>query len=172
MVALRDSLYQVRTQLEDRVKAIAPAYANLVYPETVNAEQVQSILNKEEVLVSYFTGFSKTFAFIQTPTVLEVIDLDASDSLSTLIDQFRSSFIPQQKAILTSQTPNRLQQNILNQQFFQLSSQLYQKLWAPLDSTGLLEGKEVILVPDGFLNYLPFELLVKDAEQQLYKNYQ
>ena len=172
LVALRDSLYEARVRLKDQVKAIAPEYANLVYPETVNAEQVQSILDKEEVLVSYFTGVSKTFAFMQTPTDLEVIDLGASDSIQPLIDRFRRDFIPQQKAILTSEISNRFQQAKLNQQFYQLSSQLYQKIWAPLDSTGLLGGKEVILIPDGFLNYLPFELLLKDTIQKPFQGYQ
>ena len=172
LAILRDSLYQVRTQLEDQVKSTAPEYANLVYPETVTSEQVRLILDKEEVLVSYFTGGLKTFAFIQTPTDLQVIDLGASDSIQPLIGRFRRDLIPQQKAILTSETPNRFQQAKLNQQFYQLSSQLYQKLWAPLDSTGLLEDKEVILVPDGFLNYLPFELLVKDTIQKPFQDYQ
>ena len=49
---------------------------------------------------------------------------------------------------------------------------MYQKIWAPLDSTGLLKDKEVILVPDGFLNYLPFELLVRDSTQKSFQDYQ
>ena len=89
-----------------------------------------------------------------------------------MVEQFRNDFIPQQKAIVTSPVPNRLLQAKLNQQFYNLSSQLYQKLWAPLDSTGLLKDKKIILVPDGFLNYLPFELLVKDTTQQDFQDYQ
>ena len=170
-VAFRDSLYKVRTKLDGQVKLDAPEYSNLVYPETITSEEIQSILSKEEVLVSYFTGQINTFAFIQTPTELQVLDLGPSHTLSLLIDQFRSDFIPQQKAIITSKTPNRLRQNKLNQQFFQLSTQLYQKLWAPIDSTGLLKDKKIILVPDGFLNYLPFELLVKDTVKKDFQDY-
>ena len=94
-----------------------------------------------------------------------------SDSLSFLVEEFRSEFVSQQKTVFTAKTSNRLKQAKLDKQFFQLSSQFYQKLWAPLDSKGLLKDKEIILVADGFLNYLPFELLIKDTIQKPFQDY-
>ena len=172
LLSQRGSLYQFRTQLQHKIKVTAPEFANLVYPQTINSQEIQSTIQEYEALISFFAGQINTFAFIQTSSELQVIDLGPSESLSHLVKQFRNDYIPRQKAILTSEPPNRLQQSWLNKRFFQLSSQLYQKLWAPLDSTGLLKGKEIILVPDGFLHYLPFEILVKDRLQKKHQYYQ
>ena len=168
----RDSIYLKLIELEDLNRVTEAEYTNLVYPEAIDAEQVQIILQKNEVLVSYFSGFLRSYAFLLSPNDLQVIDLGPSDSLKIIVEQFRNDFIPQQKAIVTSPVPNRLLQAKLNQQFYNLSSQLYQNLWAPLDSTGLLKDKKIILVPDGFLNYLPFELLVKDTVKKDFQDYQ
>ena len=172
IIQLRDSLYSIQSRLKEKVKAISPGYANLIYPETVNSEQVKSILSDNEVFISYITGDLNTFAYVLTHSELFMVGLGRSDSLIHLIKEFREDYIQQQKAILTADQSNRFLQAKLNQRFFQVSKQLYQRLWAPLDSIGVLDGKNVILVPDGFLNYLPFELLVKDSVQQDFQGYQ
>ena len=174
LISQRDSINSIRIGLQDQIKTQAPEYANLIYPETVTSKQIQSILNQEEVIVSYYIGDLNTYTFIITNSKLVVIDLGATEDLSSLIEKFRDKLLPQQRAYLTSRTQSRLKLKGLNKQFFQLSHQLYQKLWAPIESTGLLsKNKKVFLVPDGYLNYLPFELLIKDTEQkELYKDYQ
>ena len=105
---IRDSLYKAATELKDRIKVLVPEYANLLYPETVTSEQVQSILNREEVLVAYFTGDLRTFAFIQTSKESQVIDLGSSDDIRPLINQFKNDFIPQQKSYLNLQNTEPL----------------------------------------------------------------
>ena len=167
----RDTLYEMREEIEDQIRVFAPEFTDLVYPQTIDDSKLQSILHKDEVVVSYFVGQQTSYAWIITPFLIEMIDLDPTYSLETLVERFRNDFINLQKATTISSTPNRLKQAKLNQQFFQLSSQLYQKLWAPLDSSGLLKDKKIILVPDGFLNYLPFELLVKDTVNKDFQDY-
>ncbi len=165
----RDQLYENWQELKDQMKLEAPEYASLVYPQTIECRQLQSILEKEEVVVSYFTGHLQTYVFVITPSTIQMIDLGRSDSLNQLVEDFRTEFILSQKASIERNDP--LAQLNLDRQFFDLSHRLHQKLWSPIDSTDLLKGKNVILIPDGFLNYLPFDLLIKDSRQKAYQDY-
>ncbi|MEO1519109.1 MAG: CHAT domain-containing protein, partial [Bacteroidota bacterium] len=48
---------------------------------------------------------------------------------------------------------------------------MYESIWEPIEQSKLVKGKELILIRDGLLNYLPFELLVRDGIQQDYRDY-
>ena len=166
---VRDSLLREKKELDDRIRVIAPEYANLIYPETVDERQVQKVLKDKEVVISFYAGFHKTFAFIITSNQLKMIDLGPSDNLNQMINQFRVEYLETQKEGLVS--GSLLLQKRSEKIFFHLSRQLYKYLWEPLEATGLLTGNKIILIPDGFLNYLPFELLVNDVEQKTYSEY-
>ncbi|MEO1519108.1 MAG: hypothetical protein AAFV95_29345, partial [Bacteroidota bacterium] len=97
--SLRDSLFGEFRILQERIKARDPAYANLVYPETVNRQEVQSILQKQEVVISVFTGYLRSYAYIITKDQQEVIDLGPTDSLENMITHFRQGYIDGQKSI-------------------------------------------------------------------------
>ncbi len=165
----RKVLFQNWQELQAQIRTVAPEYSNLIYETTVQADHLQSVLSKDEVLVSYFVGTVNTFVFLITSSALEMIDLGPSDSLKRLIDQFQSEFIPKQKLTIKRNDP--LTQGLLDEQFFKLSHDFYKKLWLPFDSSDLLLNKKIVLIPDGFLNYLPFELLIKDNVQKDYQNY-
>ena len=169
LLTSRNKLYKEKKVLEDQIKTIAPAYANLAYPETTTHNQTQSVLKNNEALVSFFTGTENTYVFIITPTAFQMLDLGTTDSLKMLVNQYRHDFLPNQRN--AAQRGDMMQNNQLKLQFFSLSSQLYQKLWTSVKATGLLKGKDIIIVPDGFLNYLPFELLIEDHAIRDFKDY-
>ena len=98
-----------------------------------------------------------------------MVDLGVSDNLKQLVNQFQDEFIQKQKTAILKKDI-RFSSKLKNT-FFKHSSQLHQKLWKPLEDTGLLKSKKIIIVPDGFLHYLPFELLIKNQEQKEYTDY-
>ena len=159
LILRRDNLFNERQELEGQIRLIAPAYANLVYPETVDDKQVQPVLQENEVLISFFMGEVKTYAFIITSNQLKMVDLGEPDSL---VQEFR------ERVLLKKPTGNILIQKKYRELYVQKAHQLYQKLWQPLEATGLLKDKHVLLVPDGILNYLPFELLVNGSTSKAF----
>ena len=62
----RDSLYQRREILEDRIRLLAPEYAEIAYPKPVQVQEVQRILKQDEAVVSYYLGSLEALAFIIT----------------------------------------------------------------------------------------------------------
>ena len=79
---LRDSLYQQRQELEGQIRLHAPAFANLIYPDVVDSKNAQAVLRPDEVLVSFFMGEVRNYAFVITRDQLEMVDLGEPDSLS------------------------------------------------------------------------------------------
>ncbi len=165
----RDSLFAETLILQDRIRVLAPEYANLVYPQAVNYKQVQSVMAHDEVVVNYFIGSEKALVFLITPKKILVFDLGDTKPLSRLIERFRHDLIPAQKLAIERGDP--MMQNKADKLFFEISGELYQRLWNPLRLSGLLSDNKIILIPDGFLNYLPFELLTRDQEQKNYEDY-
>ena len=165
----RDSVYRQKLLLEDRIKVVAPEYANLFYSPIADVNRVQAALKKDELLISYFTGRRKTFAFIITPDKIEMIDLGPSDNIQLLVNAFRNDFLLEQRKAI--EKDSKLDTKKLEKQFFKYSHKLYEKLWKPLENKVSLEERKIILTLDGFLNYLPFELLIKDSKQEEYSKY-
>ncbi len=170
LLSQRDSLYQERKILEDMIRETTPHYASLVYPNAANLKEVQAVLNGDETIIDFFVGSVKTVAFVITPSEIQMVDLGHSHILNQMIEQFQNEFIEDQKLAIERDDP--LSQMKANDQFFEISSKLYEKLWSPIDAMGLEENSKILLMPDGFLNYMPFELLIKDRQQMNYQDYQ
>ncbi len=169
LVYFRDSLFQRKREMEDQIKLVNPAYAELVYPKTVNKNQIQNVLLPQEALVSFFAGQQNTFAYIITSTQFSMVDLGPSDSLNVLVNRFRLDFLKkQQNSVIRD---DKFQINQLKKTFFSISQETYNKLWKPIEATGLLHHKDIIISPDGYLSHLPFELLIKDQQQKEYSEY-
>ncbi len=170
LIRERDSLYQLLRDVTEQGRINAPNFMSLVYPKTANSKQIQDVLNRDEVLISFSINGADVFALIIAQETKKSLKLGSSAEISKLVDRFRQEFIEQQKIVLLKD--DRLKQINLDEKFFQISQNIYQAIWAKLDSTGLLEHKKIILVPDGYLNYLPFEIIIKDKTQKEYSEYQ
>ncbi len=168
LILLRDSLQQEKWEINDLIKLISPKISKSLSLEVTALEKIQTVLNEDEALISYFLGNQNVFAGICTRADFEILNLGNPSPLADTLGKLRESLIAKgtPDLILDELGSNK------NEAFFRFSNSLYEKLWAPLDSTGLIRGKKIILIPDGFLNYLPFELLIKDKEQKDYQDYQ
>jgi CHAT domain-containing protein/Tfp pilus assembly protein PilF len=139
-------LKQVYDALLQRFEKEYPDYYNLKYQtQTIAVPEVQQrLLDDRTALVEYFTGKDSIFIFAITKNDF-TIKTSAKDSL----------FAPQIE---------QLRQGIIKQDFApyaQAAFRLYQTLLAPI--TSILEGKNLILVPDGLLSAIPFEALLTQA---------
>ena len=136
-------LKQVYDVLLQRFEKEYPDYYNLKYQiKTVSVPEVQQqLLDDRTALVEYFTGEDSIFIFAITKNDF-TIETSAKDSLFALqIEQLRQGIIKQEFAPYT-----------------QAAFRLYKTLLAPMAI--MLDGKNLIIVPDGTLSAIPFETLL------------
>lgn len=170
-ISHRDSLYQQKIKLENRIRIKAPEYTNLVYPQLIELKELQQTLHSNEILVDYYQGLVQTYCTLVTSDSFEIIPLPLAkiETTKKTINSFQTNYLHPQKDAL--QPPDNRENTRLKKVFHQHAYEFYKALWQPIEATGLLKNKKIILIPDGPLHYLPFELLVRDSVQMPYKEY-
>ncbi len=154
----REQLWEERHSLEHELSVLQlkfrtsnPRYAELKYPQPVTVEQIQQeILKEDEVIIEYLQGDEELYVFIigKNSFSTHTIEIGKKD-LSNNIEKFLK--------LLRSASHEKLNHELANQ--------LYQLLFQPLEQkvVDANSGKDIqhlIIVPDGVLFYLPFEMLV------------
>ena len=145
-----DSLRQV---LEQQY----PDYYQLKYSARIaTVPLVQGQLATSEAVISYFVGDSVRYAFLVTADQYRVFSLHSDTLLDTQLSDFRRALTSDSSTV---------------EQYQASAHALYQQLLAPIVADSLLNGiRQLSIIPDGSLGYLPFELLLTavPAEQATY----
>jgi tetratricopeptide (TPR) repeat protein len=125
------------TQQENQLTVLVPKRKNSVL-DRVN---IQSLLDPETTLVSYYVFDNQTLAFVLNRDRFNVVELEPGHAqLHDTIVELR------QFSSLTELHPSS-------------AIQLYTWLIAPLQSKGLLQSRHIAIVPHRLLHYLPFAAL-------------
>lgn len=160
--ALRDRLFDARQEYRNLLRAMEkkyPDYYRLRYDRQVaDVEQVQHSLRRGQAMVSYFNGDSLRFAFVIQSNGLSMYPLSAKEPLEPLVSELRNSIYGY---FLTDQRTEAAYINNAGQ-FVRHARSLYQILWQPFAAS---LPKEVLVIPDGVLGYLPFDVLLTDSPQ-------
>lgn len=129
-----------------------PKYAALKYSSTVaDIATVQEGLDENTCLLEYFEGKMNIYIFVVTKEQQEVTVVPKGAGYGRKLFSLQNAL---SSAVAASKDPV----NAYNQ-FTELSSYFYKKLL----STKLIGGKErLIVIPDGQIGYLPFEVLLTE----------
>jgi len=152
---LEEQLKQVETereQLEVEITQKHPRYAELQYPTPLGLKAIQDLLDEQTALLEYALGEDRSFLFVVTKTDYFVAQLPPASSISDRLKQLRDTLItkPQRKTFST---------------YIEQARALHQTLIEP--ARKLVAGKQqLIIVPDGLLHYLPFEVLLSSGDEK------
>ncbi|MFT5999406.1 MAG: tetratricopeptide (TPR) repeat protein [Neolewinella sp.] len=151
VVALSDSLQQLRTILTDRYPG---AGILLTSPSLTEIEEAREILKQVgwDRQIHFFLGEKKAVAFSLTATEATVVDLGPTWLLERLTRELLLFYTDVK--IIDSHPAD----------FTAASYAVYEKLLVPLN---IAEGERLLIIPDGALAYVPFAALVtekNDAE--------
>jgi tetratricopeptide (TPR) repeat protein len=153
-----ESLSREQAKLSQQLRERYPGFYKLTNPDALTSRQVQRmILSDNQVMVEYFVGERKTYAWILTKDRLSfrVIDLTREElqaKLARISPIFLTQKEPSQGAI------DYRWANIRPDLLYEL----YQILLDQPFGEFLVPGTELIIVPDDILFYFPFEILVTD----------
>jgi CHAT domain-containing protein/tetratricopeptide (TPR) repeat protein len=150
-------LYEQRLKKEQDLKQLAarlrkeyPRYAELMYPQPCTLKEARDCLGKNEVAVLFAIDRKKSFAVLlekvparDDPSKgVAVFELPGTDAFDDLVGTLSD------RDVLRSDRDAR-----------ELGARLHSLLLGPLAER--LQGKDLLIVPDGVLWQLPFELLVE-----------
>ncbi|WP_229736592.1 CHAT domain-containing protein [Bizionia arctica] len=148
---LEDQLFEVKNEYRELVSSIETnykSYYNLKYnSEVVSLNELQNFLNSDDVLVSYFYGNQAIYIITITKKSKDIQQYQIDSNLENDIVSIYS--------MLNNPKSNLKELN--NKSF-----NLYKKLLVP--SIEKLSQKDLIIVTDGLLNYIPFSSLSTNGE--------
>ncbi len=148
LIKLQNSFFSANRNYEKMVKLLEDEYNDYYHlkykPQNHTLEEIQNNLtDNKTVLLEYFNGDSTVFIFVvmNDGTFIEKIRL--KKSLSDLVLKFRNSLL-----------------NINLENYLSSAQELYSILISPVKEK-IKSADKLFIIPDGILNYLPFEALIE-----------
>jgi CHAT domain-containing protein len=156
--------------MENQIKAASPRYASLTSPQPLTlAETQQQVLDDQTALLEYSLGAKESYLWVVTQGGVALYKLPARAIVEQQAREFRDVIIPEKlrrqvigtdatRGLGLSSAP--VTSNAAT--FATTSNALYKTVVEPAAS--MIGEKRLLIVPDGALNYVPFEALVKTGD--------
>ncbi len=162
------------SKLDEKITKRIPSYAQLRNPQTVKAKEAQNWCGKNRVILEYV---------LWNPTILDDCEILKESNTRQCAEDIK---FPSYCLVITNKkitavqldssydynsTINSLRDAITHRPiksevtFEKQRNELYEKLVQPV-MPYIKDVKDVLIVPDGNLAFLPFDLLRKDADSQ------
>jgi CHAT domain-containing protein len=151
------SYYLFLQQLEQK----HPNYYHLKYAyDNITLEQTQHLLATDQTLLEYFIGDSTIYIFVVNKDKSRIVAVPRDFPLTEWVTKLRQGITSYH---FTSAPPPGLYESSVRE-YAAAAHQLYQKLILPVAAW---LNTEIVIVPDGELNYLPFETLLSNTPKDL-----
>jgi CHAT domain-containing protein len=154
--------------LKENINNRFPDYAELIDPEPLKIEDVQTGLLSDEAIVSIYIGRDRSYIWAipnKRPIVFTSFSLDRKD-VKDMVDRVRHSLEP------NAETLGEIPEFDLDTAYT-----IYQAFLEPVKE-GWQDAKTLLIIPHGVLGYLPFSLLptkptkLAADKEILFQNYQ
>lgn len=159
-------------EIENQIRTASPRYASLTANKPLTlAEVQQNVLDDQTVLVEYALQTDDSYLFVASKSAVNLFKLPARANVDKLAMDLRAQLIP-----------SKLQRRIVGidvaeanrglgiaaaapedvAPFVAASNALYKVVLEP--AAGMIGEKRLMIVADGALNYIPFEVLLKTTD--------
>jgi CHAT domain-containing protein/Tfp pilus assembly protein PilF len=145
-------------QLEERMRASSPDYAALTQPHPLTTGDIQQLLDDETVLLEYTLGKEHSHVFALTSVSVNVFELPQRAEIEKAA---RSVYdrVTERNTRPRGKTPSQVQvhRTPAAAAYAEASRTLSEMVMSPVARQ--IEGKRLLIVSDGALQYIPFAVL-------------
>jgi len=150
-----DTLFQLKkayTNTLNRLENDYPNYYQLRYGDTQPVDWT-SLVDKETALLEYFLSDSSLYVFVVTQQGISVVNPYRPPNLKHTVDSLRRSLTDPHFILGQAEAARRL--------FVESSHTLYRQLLQDALAKLPENINRLLLIPDGLLGYIPFEVLLQ-----------
>ena len=145
--------------VQAKIKAQDPRYAELIQPPILNTKEIQATLAQDGAtgLLEYMLGEKRSYVWLLTPDDLTYKELPGREELKELTGEVYKGLTARQQ-LPGEQTDRYRERAKADEELFcPNATQLSRIILEPLLHTTKLQ--RLLVVPDGSLQYIPFEAL-------------
>lgn len=143
-----DRLTREYHEVQEQIRIRSPRYATLTQPQPLKLEEIQRELRADTLLLEYILGTEKSFLWAITANSFVAYELPGRAQIERVAEDVYK---------LLSTRPPESGASETNRQYARLTATLSAMLLGKVADQ--LAGKRLLIVPDGKLNYIPFEAL-------------
>jgi len=153
-----DGLVAELAQTRDKIRLANPRAASLNVPELLSLDEVQRrLLDEDTVLLEYVLGDERSYVWVVTRTALLSFELPSRKEIETSARKLHE-LIASRQMIYGESVAARAERQKKADLEIPVQTELVSKLvLGPL--AGKLEKKRLLIVADGALQYVPFQML-------------
>ncbi|MEO0340757.1 MAG: CHAT domain-containing protein, partial [Bacteroidota bacterium] len=145
-------LSQYLDEIRLEIKNQYPKYYDFKFRQThIKIKDIQAELGTKQAYLQYYLAGNQPFAFLIQKDTSSLIQLEISKGLEQKIIHFRGLIINPKSDL----EPLAL-----------ASQELYQQLFSPIAANLKDHVNQILIIPDGALSYLPFDVLIDQIPEQ------
>ncbi len=154
-------------QIEAEVRTKSPKYAALTQPQPLSTMETQRMLEPETILLEYSLGEERSFVWVVGQDSLAAYELPKRAEIESLARRAyqlltaRNSHGPKGE----TETETEARWAKADADYFKTATNLSRIVLGPV--AGLLQGKRLLIVSDGALQYIPFSALPTPDKPQI-----
>ena len=154
------SLQSEQKSLLDRIEQLNPDLGSLLRVNPLNGEEVQTLLDKETVMLAFYVGSDWNGVFVATK----------ENILGRQLDIPRKHLIDRVKEFRKETEEGLTVKVFTSRDYEKPLTDLYEILIKPVEKE-LVGKKHLVVVPHGMLHYLPFQALRSPEGKYLIETY-
>jgi CHAT domain-containing protein len=157
-------LNDIENNLEDlhvEMRKANPKLAQIQYPQPLGADQIRQSLRPGTTLIEYALGPKRSFAWVLSRDKVTAAVLPPAKEIEAQVAALRRSLTAEVSGLTARQAANEAAD---------AAAKLSRTLLKPIESS-LAGSRQLIIVPDGALYYVPLEVLPVDGKTLLLQRY-
>jgi len=161
-----DQLLAQHQELDAQIRASSPSYAALAQPQPLSAKDVQQqLLDADTMILEYVLGEKRSFVFVLTPASLDSYELPKRSEVEDIAHHVYDLLASRNRWIESeTSTQRKVRMGKAEAEYEKTAAILSQMILAPIAAR--LEGKRLLIVADGALQYVPFAVLPVPARDR------
>jgi CHAT domain-containing protein/tetratricopeptide (TPR) repeat protein len=154
-------LNQLTTEYDEvkaQIKSKSPRYAALTQPQPLSLKEIQSrLLDDNSLLLEYMLGDERSYLWAVTRTEISSYELPPRAQIEDAAQKFRNLLTAHQPVAGESFDQRQARIKEADDHIWQAAASFSQMILGPVNSK--LGTKRLLVVPDGVLQYIPFQAL-------------
>ena len=146
-------------QVRDQIKSKSPRYAALTSPQPLDPSQVQTqVIKDDSILLEYSLGNERSYVWLVTRDSLTAYELPSRAQVEDVARRLYELLVAFQQVHGEAMAQTAERRKNVELELPGVVAELSKMVLGPL--AGRLQSKRLLIIPDGALQYIPFQMLV------------